>query len=279
MNQGKQPKLPSTMSGGLNHLIYRVVHHLRRLALGFNLRIAEARNFPEADRRTEEEALHLRASKRPHVLHLLFGLNTFRGRGHLKALCETSDCPHDSRRLLAFSQTFDERTVDLDLFKREAAQITQRGIPGAEVVHRNVHAEVPQAMEGRDCHLGVLHQHRFGDLELQAARRETRNRDGIGDSRQEGVDKNALKDVADSTGGRAFFPKKEDDLKAAFAEIERELRSQYLVAYSSTNRKHDGTFRRMTIEIMLSGPTAKPLVLPSSARCQKIRRGYRRRSR
>ena len=72
---------------------------------------------------------------------------------------------------------------------------------------------------------------------------------GIGDSQQEGVDKNGLNNVADSTGGRAFFPKKEDDLKAAFAEIERELRSQYLVAYSSTNRKHDGTFRRMTIEI------------------------------
>ena len=72
---------------------------------------------------------------------------------------------------------------------------------------------------------------------------------GIGDSRQDGVDKGGLNDVAGSTGGRAFFPKKEDDLKAAFAEIERELRSQYLVAYSSTNKKHDGSFRRMAIEI------------------------------
>jgi Ca-activated chloride channel family protein len=72
---------------------------------------------------------------------------------------------------------------------------------------------------------------------------------GIGDSRQEGVDKKVLNDVADSTGGRAFFPKKDEDLKAAFAEIELELRSQYLVAYTSTNRKHDGTFRKMTIEI------------------------------
>lgn len=72
---------------------------------------------------------------------------------------------------------------------------------------------------------------------------------GIGDSRKDGVERKVLTDVADSTGGRAFFPKKEDDLKAAFAEIERELRSQYLVAYTSTNRKHDGTFRKMTIEI------------------------------
>ena len=72
---------------------------------------------------------------------------------------------------------------------------------------------------------------------------------GIGDKRQEGVDKNALKDLAERTGGRAFFPKKQDDLTSAFAEIEQELRSQYLLAYSSTNKNHDGSFRKMAIEI------------------------------
>ncbi len=72
---------------------------------------------------------------------------------------------------------------------------------------------------------------------------------GIGDPRQEGVDRGVLNDLAESTGGRAFFPKKEADLKAAFAEIELELRSQYLAAYSSTNKKHDGSFRRITIEV------------------------------
>jgi Ca-activated chloride channel family protein len=72
---------------------------------------------------------------------------------------------------------------------------------------------------------------------------------GIGDQKQEGVHKNALKDVAERTGGRAFFPKKQEDLRAAFAEIEQELRSQYLVAYSSTNKKRDGSFRQMSIEV------------------------------
>lgn len=72
---------------------------------------------------------------------------------------------------------------------------------------------------------------------------------GIGDKDQDGVDRNALKDVAERTGGRAFFPKKQEDLKAAFADIEQELRSQYLIAYSSTNKKRDGSFRKMTIEI------------------------------
>lgn len=72
---------------------------------------------------------------------------------------------------------------------------------------------------------------------------------GIGDSRYGGVDKKAISSVAESTGGRAFFPKKNTDLVVAFKEIEEELRSQYLVAYSSTNKAHDGTFRTMKIEV------------------------------
>jgi hypothetical protein len=38
-------------------------------------------------------------------------------------------------------------------------------------------------------------------------------------------------------------------LKAAFVQIEQELRSQYLIAYSSSNKKRDGTYRQMQIEI------------------------------
>jgi VWFA-related protein len=72
---------------------------------------------------------------------------------------------------------------------------------------------------------------------------------GIGDNKHEGVDKGALNALAASTGGRAFFPKKEVDLKTAFAEIEQELRSQYLIAYSSTNKKRAGAYRRMRLEV------------------------------
>ncbi|HEU4711658.1 MAG TPA: VWA domain-containing protein [Pyrinomonadaceae bacterium] len=72
---------------------------------------------------------------------------------------------------------------------------------------------------------------------------------GIGDSKNEGVDRGALRDLAQRTGGRAFFPDKKLDMAAAFAEIEKELRTQYLIAYSSTNKRRDGAYRRITIEI------------------------------
>ena len=72
---------------------------------------------------------------------------------------------------------------------------------------------------------------------------------GIGNSKMEGVMREPLREIAERTGGRAFFPDKKFDLNAAFAEIEQELRTQYLIAYSSTNKKHDGAYRKITIEI------------------------------
>jgi Ca-activated chloride channel family protein len=72
---------------------------------------------------------------------------------------------------------------------------------------------------------------------------------GIGDRHYDGIDEGVLRTIAQRTGGRAFFPKKNVDLTSAFEEIEQELRSQYLVAYSSSNRKRDGKYRQLQIEI------------------------------
>jgi VWFA-related protein len=72
---------------------------------------------------------------------------------------------------------------------------------------------------------------------------------GIGDSKYGGVDRDELRGLAERTGGSAFFPKKDNDLRNAFAEIEQELRTQYLIAYSSTNKNRDGAYRKLRIEL------------------------------
>lgn len=72
---------------------------------------------------------------------------------------------------------------------------------------------------------------------------------GIGDSRYEGVDRDVLRGIAERTGGRAFFPKKDVDLSSVFKEIEQELRTQYLIAYSSTNKNRNGAYRQIRIEV------------------------------
>ena len=70
---------------------------------------------------------------------------------------------------------------------------------------------------------------------------------GIGD---EDFDKGALKKIAERTGGRAFFPEDEIELRAAFAQIQQELRTQYLVSYAPTNQTHDATFRAIRIDVI-----------------------------
>jgi VWFA-related protein len=64
----------------------------------------------------------------------------------------------------------------------------------------------------------------------------------------EGRGDKVLRALADVTGGRAFFPYEAGDLTANFQQIGRELRSQYSLAYVSTNAAHDGTYRNITIQ-------------------------------
>ena len=64
------------------------------------------------------------------------------------------------------------------------------------------------------------------------------------------LDAGSLRKVSEKTGGRAFFPRDKRELEAAFAQIQDELRSQYLIAYQPANRRHDGSFRQLRVEIV-----------------------------
>jgi VWFA-related protein len=76
---------------------------------------------------------------------------------------------------------------------------------------------------------------------------------GIGDDFSfQGVDEGVLKKISERTGGRAFFPRDEAELRQAFTQIQIELRSQYLIAYESSNQKRDGSYRKL--EVQLTNP-------------------------
>jgi VWFA-related protein len=73
---------------------------------------------------------------------------------------------------------------------------------------------------------------------------------GIGDPKEYKIDGDALRKVSEKTGGRAFFPPDKPALNASFAQIQQELRSQYMIAYQPANRKRDGSFRQVRVEII-----------------------------
>lgn len=72
---------------------------------------------------------------------------------------------------------------------------------------------------------------------------------GIGDNFYDGVDEGALRKISERTGGRAFFPRDEAELRQAFRLIQEEMRSQYLIAYEPTNQKRDGSYRKIEIQL------------------------------
>jgi len=64
-----------------------------------------------------------------------------------------------------------------------------------------------------------------------------------------GVDSGTLKKIAAETGGRAFFPRSEADLDTAYAQIDEDLRSQYIMAYTPSNSARDGSFRAIQVRV------------------------------
>jgi VWFA-related protein len=73
---------------------------------------------------------------------------------------------------------------------------------------------------------------------------------GIGDRYSFGVNEGALRKISEQTGGRAYFPRNDRELREAFVQVQRDLREQYLVAYSPSNKARDGSYRHIEIQIV-----------------------------
>jgi Ca-activated chloride channel family protein len=59
-----------------------------------------------------------------------------------------------------------------------------------------------------------------------------------------------LEQLAEATGGRAFFPFKMKDITHSYAAIEDELRSQYIVSYKPADFDADGRYRSIEISVL-----------------------------
>ncbi|MDQ1524184.1 MAG: Ca-activated chloride channel [Pyrinomonadaceae bacterium] len=62
-------------------------------------------------------------------------------------------------------------------------------------------------------------------------------------------DDKKLDRLADATGGKAFFIGDRLELERAFTRVARELRGQYIVTYRPTNKKYDGSYRRIEVKL------------------------------
>jgi VWFA-related protein len=68
-----------------------------------------------------------------------------------------------------------------------------------------------------------------------------------------------LSKLAEATGGRSFFIQSAAELAAVYGQIEEELRSQYLIAYQSSNTTESTDFRRVELKVDRPGLEVKTL--------------------
>jgi VWFA-related protein len=66
-----------------------------------------------------------------------------------------------------------------------------------------------------------------------------------------------MRQLAQETGGRPFFPAKLEDLNGVYAQIADELASQYTLGYTSRNPRSDGAFRRIVVQVSRQNTTAR----------------------
>ncbi|MGA9243280.1 MAG: VWA domain-containing protein, partial [Silvibacterium sp.] len=61
---------------------------------------------------------------------------------------------------------------------------------------------------------------------------------------------NEMTTFARMTGGMAFFPRFQGELPDDFGAINESIRNQYVLTYTPTNTKQDGTYRKLRVELV-----------------------------
>jgi hypothetical protein len=59
-----------------------------------------------------------------------------------------------------------------------------------------------------------------------------------------------LRALAQASAGQVYFPESAADLDRIYAEIGERLRNLYSLAYTPANAARDGSFRRITVELV-----------------------------
>lgn len=60
--------------------------------------------------------------------------------------------------------------------------------------------------------------------------------------------KRALDALATASGGLAYYPKEVSDVEALALQVAKDIRSQYIIAYSPSNQTLDGSFRTIRVQ-------------------------------
>src|SRR5581483_7872012 len=125
----------------------------------------------------EEEALHFldRVLGRDQS-ELFGGLDALDRNRQAKLGTEAGDPAEKNQRPVTGCEALEEGAVYLDLVERQAVQIAEARITGAEIVERQANPKLAELTKRLARGPGILEKHRLGDLDLEPARGQARGR-------------------------------------------------------------------------------------------------------
>ncbi len=97
------------------------------------------------------------------------------------------------------------------------------------------------------------------DETIEYARRAGVTIYSIGLGIRESGARRRLERLADETGGKSYFIRNVLELSGIYDRVQRDLRSQYLIAYQSSNTSKSEEFRQVRLEVDRSGATVKTM--------------------
>ncbi|MGA3091337.1 MAG: VWA domain-containing protein [Terriglobales bacterium] len=179
--------------------------------------------------------------------------------------------PKDQTFVVNFSQDSyldQDFTSDIDLLQQALHKVSMQGSTAlydaivASAIHlkNNTHVDRKVLLvitDGRD---------NASQETLQEAMRRLQQKDGptlyaiglLGDGIQ-APDSGALRSLADSTGGVAFFPKGLEEVDDITRTVARDIHSQYTIGYKPTNHNQNGAYR--VIEVRAQAPGHRKLTV------------------
>jgi Ca-activated chloride channel family protein len=101
----------------------------------------------------------------------------------------------------------------------------------------------------------VLDLAKRSETAIYAIGLQSRDGGGIGKGFREA--EFVLRQLAQETGGRSFFPQRPEELSDIYGVIADELSSQYTIGYAPSNQRRDGAWRRLNVQINRQGTAAR----------------------
>ncbi|MBZ5498264.1 MAG: VWA domain-containing protein [Acidobacteriia bacterium] len=172
--------------------------------------------------------------------------------------------PEDEYALI----TFNERTSLVQNFTHQSStvrsEIALKQAGGRTAVYDAVYMGLDQIKAGKNEKKALIlitdgedNSSRYSISEVREFAKESDVQIyAVGEQGMLGYGRSLIQGIVSLTGGRAFFPNNFNELDYYIDLIHAELRNQYVLGYSPSNKVHDGKWRK--IQVKLDPPPGLP---------------------